>query len=229
MVTSQKMSLFGFFVLKMVDLKMVTTHFDSLFRRLLINTTETNYIARENILLWCRPSEHFSPIRQPSSGKDPPKTQRELADVLFWSQIWLEMDRQQRTSGSLAHLDCRSDDHKKFHTFIHLFVMFCYRWYSATNKGVFHTQYHHLFHYPLIDPPSPPSVTISSPGLPGPPLPHKSGIPVMFLWWREKISSKRGKEKSGIHCNWSLLYWIKWHMIHRVMFRFAGVYARGRR
>ena len=55
--------------------------------------------------------------------------------------------------------------------------------------------------------PPPPSVTISSPGLRGPPLPHKSGIPVMFLWWREKISSKRGQEKSVIH--WSLLYWIK--------------------
>ena len=30
------------FDLKMVDLKMVTTHFDSLFRRLLGSTTETN-------------------------------------------------------------------------------------------------------------------------------------------------------------------------------------------
>ena len=29
----------------MVDLKMVTTHFDCSFRRLLANTTETNYIA----------------------------------------------------------------------------------------------------------------------------------------------------------------------------------------
>ena len=57
----------------MVDLKMVTTHFDSLFRRLLISTTETNYIARENNLLRYRPSKNFSPIRQPSSRKDPLK------------------------------------------------------------------------------------------------------------------------------------------------------------
>ena len=41
MMTPQKMYLLGFFDLEMVDLKMITTHFDSSFRRLLASTTET--------------------------------------------------------------------------------------------------------------------------------------------------------------------------------------------
>ena len=79
---------------------------------------------------------------------------------------------------------------------------------------MFHRQYHHLFHYPLIDSPPPPIgddiVTGASRTLPPPQIwhsgdPHKSGIPVTFLWWRENTSLKRGKKKSVVY--WSLLYW----------------------
>ena len=35
----------------------ITINFDSLFRRLLASTTETNYVALENSLLRCRPSK----------------------------------------------------------------------------------------------------------------------------------------------------------------------------
>ena len=43
MMTSQKMSLFGFFDFKNGGLCHITINFDSLFRRLLASTTETNY------------------------------------------------------------------------------------------------------------------------------------------------------------------------------------------
>ena len=82
-MTPQKISLLGFSDFENGGLSHITINFGSALRRLLASTTETNYVARENSLLRCQPSENFSPICQPSSRKDPLKTKRELADALF--------------------------------------------------------------------------------------------------------------------------------------------------
>ena len=62
--------------------------------------------------------------------------------------------------------------------------------------GVFHTQYHHLFHYPLIDPSSPPisdDIVTGAPRTPPPPQIWHPGD--VFVVKRKDIFEKRKREK----------------------------------
>ena len=89
MMTPQQISLLRTFDLKMVDLKMVTTNFDSLIRRLLGSTTKTNCTVLERSSLRSQPYKNCLSVEVVGRRRHERYRRRHQKSCAFVNNIWL--------------------------------------------------------------------------------------------------------------------------------------------